>query len=259
MSSSKRNLRATDRLARRAIVQTLRRPPLVGPILILPTVVLIAFSGGGASAVQLPGFPDVPSFFDFELPGIITMSAALGGVSGALALAGDLEMTFMDRVLAAPLWRGVPVVGRLAGAAAVAVVACLWFFALGLIFGHWPSEGVVGPLVILALAALTSAAIASVIAIIAIRSRQSSVIQGFFPLMLFFLLLSSAFFPRHLLLEPARSIAAVNPLTAVADAMRDAWIGKLTVGATAGAAGAVAALGIAGAVGWGLALFEERR
>ncbi|HEX8054544.1 MAG TPA: ABC transporter permease [Thermoleophilaceae bacterium] len=259
MSGAKRNFRAGSRLARRATAQTLRRPPLVGPILILPTVVLIAFSGGGASAVDLPGFPEVPSFFDFELPGIVTMSAALAGVSGALALAGDLEMTFMDRVLAAPLWRGVPVVGRLAGSAALAVVSCVWFFTLGLIFGDWPSEGVLGLLVIAGLAALTAAAVASVIATIAIRTRQSSVIQGFFPLMLFFLLLSSAYFPRHLLHEPARTIAGFNPLTAVADAMRDAWIGELSVGATVGAAGAVAALALVGAVGWGLALVGTRR
>ena len=152
-----------------------------------------------------------------------------------------------------------PVLGRLAGAAALAVVACVWFFALGVIFGDWPSEGVIGLLVIAALAALTAAAFTSMIATVAIRARQSSVIQGFFPMTLFFLLMSSAFFPRDLLLEPAKSIAGVNPLTAVAETMRDAWIGNVTVGGVAGAAGAVVALGAVGSVGWGLALVEARR
>jgi ABC-2 type transport system permease protein len=259
VSRSRQHLLAIGLLGRRAAAQTLRRPPLVAPIIILPTVILVAFSGGGASAVALPSFPHVPSFFDFELPGILTLSATLAGMSGAIAMGVDMEGSFVDRVLAAPVWRGSFVIGRLMGIGLLGAVGAVWFIALGLVFGHWPSAGVVGLLAMIALAGVTGACVGSLIGSVAIRSRQASVVQGVFPLALFSLLLSSAFFPQRLLLEPTKAIASVNPLTAVANAMRHAWVGDLTLGRFGGAVGAMAAVAALGALLSARALEALRR
>jgi ABC-2 type transport system permease protein len=259
VSRSRQQLLAIGLLGRRAAAQALRRPPLVAPIVILPTVILVAFSGGGASALALPSFPDVPSFFDFELPGVLTLSASLAGMSGAIAMGVDMEGSFVDRVLAAPVWRGSFVIGRLLGIALLGVVGGVWFIAVGLVFGHWPPDGVVGPLAMIGLAAVTGACMGSLIGSVAIGSRQASVVQGVFPLVLFALLLSSAFFPQELLLEPAKSIASVNPLTVVADAMRDAWVDHLSLGTFAGAVAVMAAVAAVGAVLSGRALEALRR
>jgi ABC-2 type transport system permease protein len=56
---------------------------------------------------------------------------------------------------------------------------------------------------------------------IALKSGKASVVQGLFPLVFVILFLSTAFFPEQLLLEPARSVAAWNPLSFVVEAVRD--------------------------------------
>ena len=56
--------------------------------------------------------------------------------------------------------------------------------------------------------------------------------QGIFPLVFVILFLSSAYFPRDLLLEPAETIADWNPMSLIAEGMRDPIISGLSLGAT---------------------------
>ena len=55
---------------------------------------------------------------------------------------------------------------------------------------------------------------------IALRARNASTVQGIFPIVFVILFVSSAFFPRDLLSAPADVIAAYNPLSYIADGMR---------------------------------------
>ena len=105
-------------LGARSVKQTFRRPQLVAPIVIFPTLLLAVQTGGAGRAVDLPGFPEVDSFLDFMLAGAMIQSCLLAGNSGGIALAVDIEMGFTDRLLAAPISRFSIVLGRLAGTAA---------------------------------------------------------------------------------------------------------------------------------------------
>ena len=125
----------SPRSARRSVKQTFRRPQLVAPIVIFPTLLLAVQTGGAGRAVDLPGFPEVDSFLDFMLAGAMLQSCLLAGNTGGIALAVDLEMGFTDRLLAAPISRFSIVLGRLAGTAALGALTALWFIAIGLIFG----------------------------------------------------------------------------------------------------------------------------
>jgi ABC-type multidrug transport system permease subunit len=244
MSATGRTSLAARGLARRAVFQALRRPPLVAPVVILPTILLVAFSGGGQDATTLEGFPATPSFFDYELPGAIVMGSALAGISGGVAFAVDIRMGFVDRVLSSVPWRGAPSLACLSTTAFIALIASAWLLALGLIFGHPP--GVLNILLMLLLGVLTAAAMSTVMGALALRSGDPSVVSGFFPLGIFMILLSSAFFPRDLLLSPAKELAYVNPLTAVANAMRDAWLDQLDGDVALTATAALLAIAAAG-------------
>ena len=118
-------------LGRRSVRQTFRRPQLVAPLLIIPTLLLAVQSAGAGRAVDIPGFPPVESFFAFLLAGAMIQSALLAGNSGGIALAIDIEMGFTDRLLAAPIPRFAIVAGRLAGTAAIGAVTAVWFLAIG--------------------------------------------------------------------------------------------------------------------------------
>ena len=64
--------------------------------------------------------------------------------------------------------------------------------------------------------------------LIALRAKNASTVQGIFPLVFVVLFVSSAFFPRALLSHPADWFAAYNPLSYIADGMRDPIISSIS-------------------------------
>jgi ABC-2 type transport system permease protein len=130
----------------------------------------------------------------------------------------------------------------------------VWFLAIGLIGGAHVQGGVLGALALLVLLALAAMSFGGLGAAIALKSGRASVVQGIFPLVLVILFLSSAFFPRELMQEPARTVAAWNPLSLIADGLREPVISGLSASKLAIGLGGVAIVGVAGALlsAWGL-------
>jgi ABC-2 type transport system permease protein len=207
-------------LGARSIRQTFRRPQLMSPIIVFPTLLLVVQTGGAGAGIELPGFPPVESFLQFMLAGSMMQAMMLAGNSGGIAFAVDIEMGFTDRLFAAPIPRFAIVLGRLAGTAALGLLASLWFLAIGLIFGAHIEGGVPGALLAIALITTSALAVGGIGAAIALRTGSASVVQGLFPLVLVVLFLSSAFFPNDLMIQPAKAIAEYNPLSFVAEGVR---------------------------------------
>jgi ABC-2 type transport system permease protein len=218
------NVRVVRALGVRSIRQTFRRPQLMAPIIVFPTLLLAVQTGGAGSAVDLPGFPPVDSFLQFMLAGAILQSLMLAGNSGGIAMAVDIEMGFTDRLFVAPISRFAIVLGRLAGTAALGFVSAIWFLAIGLAFGAPIEEGVLGALAVLVLVGLSAAAFGGIGAAAALRTGSASVVQGFFPIIFVILFLSSAFFPQALMVEPAQTIAEYNPLSFLVEGLRAPFI-----------------------------------
>jgi ABC-2 type transport system permease protein len=215
-------------LGRRSVLQTFRRPQLAAPLLLFPTLLLAIQSAGVGRATELPGFPVVDSFLQFLLPAAMIQAAMFGGNAGGIALAVDIEMGFADRLLATPIPRFAIVAGRLAGTAVLGALTAVWFLLIGVIFGVPIVEGVPGALLMVALVTLSALAFGSIGAALALRTGSASIVQGTFPLVFVILFLSTAFFPEDLLVEPARTIAAYNPLSFVVDAVRDPVISSFS-------------------------------
>jgi ABC-2 type transport system permease protein len=250
------NLRVIAALGARAVKQTFRRPQLMAPIIVFPSLLLAIQTGGAGRGVDLPGFPHVNAFLDFVLAGAMIQSTLLAGNSGGIALAVDIEMGFTDRLLAAPISRFGMVLGRLAGTAVLSVLAGIWFLVIGLIFGVHINDGVPGAIVMLLLVALSGLAFGGIGAAVALRTGRASVVQGLFPLVFVILFLSSAFFPQDLLTGPAATIAQYNPLSFIVEGIRDPVISSVTWSVFGKAIGSLA---LVGAVGIGLSALALRR
>jgi ABC-2 type transport system permease protein len=234
------NLRVVAALGARSVKQTFRRPQLVSPIFIFPTLLLAVQTAGAGRAVDLPQFPQVHGFLDFMLAGAMMQSVLLAANSGGIALAVDIEMGFTDRLLAAPVPRFAIVLGRLAGTAALGAFSAAWFIAIGLIFGARIEQGVGGAILVIVLVTFSAVAFGGIGAAIALRTGKASVVQGLFPLVFVILFLSSAFFPVELILQPAKAVAQVNPISLIVDGVRDPVISTLTLPTLAQAAAAIA-------------------
>jgi ABC-2 type transport system permease protein len=242
------NIRVVAALGRRSVVQAFRRPQFLAPILVFPTLFLAVNTGGAGRAVDLPNFPQVHGFLDFQLAGAMLQSTMLAGVSGAIALAMDIEIGFIDRLVAAPISRASFVLGRLMATGVMGVLAGAWFLTIGLAFGAHIAGGVVGALVVIVLVGLNALAWGMVGAALALKSGRASTAQSIFPIVFVILFLSSAYFPRELLLEPARTIADWNPMSLIAESLREPVIDGLSVGATLKGLGGIAIVSAVGIV-----------
>ena len=246
MSSLAANARVVGALGARSIRQTFRRPQLISPIVVFPTLLLAVQTGGAGAGIQLPGFPPVQSFLQFMLAGSMMQSMMLAGNSGGIAFAVDIEMGFTDRLFSTPIPRFAIVLGRLAGTAALGLFAALWFLAIGLVFGAHIEGGIAGALLAMALITASALAVGGIGAAIALRTGSASVVQGLFPLVLVVLFLSSAFFPQNLMIEPARTIAEYNPLSFIVEGVRQPIISGIDASDTLAAVAAIAGIVLLG-------------
>jgi ABC-2 type transport system permease protein len=256
LASLRANLRVVGALGKRSVRQTFRRPQLVAPILVFPSLLLAVQTGGAAGALNLPGFPQVNGFLDFMLAGAMLQSCLLAGNTGGIALAVDLEMGFTDRLFSAPISRYSIVLGRLAGTAALGVLTSVWFIAVGLVFGVQFAQGLVGMALMVVFVALSAVVFGALSSAIALYTGQASVVQGLFPLIFVILFLSSAFFPAALMLEPAASLAEYNPISFIVEGIRDQVIGGVDAIVLAETVAAIAAIGL---LSFGLSALALRR
>jgi ABC-2 type transport system permease protein len=242
------NLRVTGALGRRSVLQAFRRPQFLAPILLFPSLFLAINVGGAGRAINLPSFPAVHGFLDFQLAGAMLQSTMLAGVSGAIALAMDIEIGFIDRLFAAPISRASLVLGRLVATGVLGLVSGIWFITVGLAFGAHIKGGPAGALVVILLVGLNAVAFGTIGAALALKSGNASTAQGIFPLVFVILFLSSAYFPRELLLEPAKTIADWNPMSMIAEGLRQPIVDGLTFQETLKGLGGIAIVGAIGTV-----------
>ncbi len=211
---------ATVALARRALRNSLRRPQFLAPLVLFPTLFLALNVGGLERTTDLPGFPRVDGFLDFQLAAAITQSLLLGGVSAGIAAALDIEGGFFDRLAAAPTPRIAIVLGRVLAGGVIAAAQVVYFLVLGLVFGAEIKGGALGILCVLAIGITAGTGFSALGVMLALRAKNASTVQGIFPLVFVILFVSSAFFPADLLSSPADVIAAYNPLSYIAEGMR---------------------------------------
>jgi len=240
-------LRVSVALARRATRNLLRRPQFLAPLVIFPSLFLAVNVGGLHRTTELPGFPPVHGFLDFQLAAALTQSLLLGGISQGIAAALEIEGGFFDRLAAAPIPRLAIVLGRLGAAAVIASVQVVYFLGLGLVFGAHIAGGVGGALSTLAIGVVAGVGFAALGIAIALRTRSAATLQGIFPLVFVILFLSSAFFPRTLMESPIDAVAQYNPLSYIANGMRTPIIDSVQAapvleGLAAGAGVALAAV-----------------
>jgi ABC-2 type transport system permease protein len=234
--------RASLALARRALRNAFRRPQYLAPLGIFPSLFLAVNVGGLHRTTELPGFDQVNGFLDFQLAAAITQSVLIGGVTAGIATALEIEGGFFDRLIAAPIPRVSLIFGRLLATAVLAALQACWFLAIGLIFGAEIVSGVPGALLVVAIASCAGVGFAAIGMVLAFRAKNASIVQGIFPIVFVILFVSSAFFPRDLLRAPADWLADYNPLSYIAEGMRDPIISSISADAVA--YGFAAALGV---------------
>lgn len=220
-------------MSQRAVLALWRQPAVVVPSLVFPLFFAALGASSFSRAIELPGFPPVRSFLDFALAGTIVQGILFGSITGATALATDIENGFFDRLLASPTSRISILIGRLAGGMAYGAAQTLFFIAVLLPFGLVIESGPIGVLVMVLGGVLTALAVGALMSAMAIRTGSSEAVQGSFPLLFVLLFFSSAFFPRQTMSGIYGTLADLNPISYLIEGFRDLTIDGLTASAVA--------------------------
>lgn len=242
--------RVVSALAARGLRIQMRRAQFLIPAFLLPLVLLAVIASGTSAATSLRGFPDTGAYIGFVVAGTLMQGALLGGITAGISVASDIEGGFFDRLLAAPVHRVSLVLGRVCGTAVLGALQATLFLAVAFGFGARYEGGVLGVLVAILLASVTSAATAGIGAAIALRTGSLSLLQNLFPFVFVLLFTAPAFFPRDLLDPALRDVARFNPLTYIVEGIRaalhddralgDPWLGLAAAFAFAAFATALA-------------------
>ncbi len=217
-------------LARRSVVRQTRQPANVVAPVIFPLGLLAVNSGGLQAATLIPGFP-TDRFVAFALAIPFLQGALFATMNAGTDLARDIQTGFLNRLSLTPL-RGVGLVaGQLAGVSVVALIQSIVYVAVGYAVGVDPKSGPLGVVVLLTLAVVIAIGFGAVGIFMALRTGSGESVQGLFPVLFVFLLISSMNFPRNLIeADWFRWAANVNPVSYLIEGVRsliiEGWNGE---------------------------------
>lgn len=226
---------------------TLRQPAWVGISLVQPVIWLLLFGALFKRVVDIPGFAG-GSYIEFLTPGVVVMIAISSAGWTGMAFIEDIDRGVMDRFLVSPIWRGALNAGSVLQSVISIAVQSLIVIGLALAVGARFDGGVAGILVLVAIAGLLAAAVASFSNAIGVLARQRETLIGLVTMVTLPLtFLSSALMQASLLPSWVRWAARFNPVNWAAEAGRSAVGGDTDWGLVGSRLGLLALLAVVAA------------
>ncbi|MGA2009446.1 MAG: ABC transporter permease [Solirubrobacteraceae bacterium] len=229
-------IRQTWQVYLRGVRVLRRQPAYLGMTLSQPIIWLLLFGALFKSVADIPGFHG--SYINFLTPGVVVMLAVFSAGWSGMGFVEDINSGVMDRMLASPVWRGALNAGTVAYGAFTVVIQTVLIVLLALILGADFKGGVIGVLVLILVAALLAAAVASLSNGVGLLARQRETVIGavtFVQLPLTFL--SAALMQQSLLPAWIRTVARFNPVSWAVDAGRSAAMERANWGLVASRVG----------------------
>jgi ABC-2 type transport system permease protein len=200
-------------------------PSLLLPSLIFPLFFFTAFAGGLSQVAQVPGFDYEPGYTTFQFAFVLLQSAAFGGVFTGFGIARDFERGIGRRLLlAAPNRTGI-VLGYALAAAGRWGFTAIVLTVVALVAGMEVFGGALDVVGLYTLALLVNVAGVLWAAGVALRFRTMQagpVMQMPVFLILFF---APVYVPLDLLTGWIETVATINPITYVLEAVRSMLAG----------------------------------
>jgi len=217
-------------IAWRSVRRTVRQPANVIAPLTFPILLLAINSSGLRAATHIPGFP-TDSFVSFFLPFAFIQGALFAAMTAGTDLARDIDTGFLNRLALTPLRSTGLLAGQLGGAMAQAFVQALVYLGVGLALGVRFASGLDGIVVLVMLALAIGAAWGAVGIWIALRTGSGEAVQSQFPILFFFIIISSMNLPRNLIeADWFRTAATINPVSYMIEGLRsliiEGWDGQ---------------------------------
>jgi ABC-2 type transport system permease protein len=207
-------------VAKRNLIKIRRVPEILMWALMSPIMFVVLFAYVFGSSIQIPGM----SYREFLIAGIFTQTVIFGSTFTGAGLAEDMTKGIIDRFRSLPMSRSAVLVGRTASDIVYNSASMLVMTITGLIVG-WRIrtsllEAIGGFLLLL----LFAYAISWIMAFVGLRVASVEVVNNASFMFIFpMTFVADTFVRSELLPEPLRTFAQWNPVSAVAQAVREAF------------------------------------
>jgi ABC-2 type transport system permease protein len=213
-------MKETALLARRAVREVWRLPAATLPAVFIPVFFMVV-NIGQVNRI----FPSSTPFLQgqhyvaFQVP--VSLVFAVSSATSGLAMVTDIDIGYLDKLLAAPIRRTAIVWGRLAADLVRGVAVSALVLIVGLLFGARVRSGVPGVVLLVVLTALWGVAYAGIAMAIALKTKNVQTTNASFIIFFPLLFLTPNFVPLELLAGPLRTVARLNPVSYVITGLRD--------------------------------------
>ena len=219
-------LRHTGYMTATHMRQLWRQPWWIAVSLVQPVIWLLLFGALFQSVADLPGFGS-DDYIVYLAPGIVIMTAFISAGWTGMGLLEDLDRGVTDRLLTSPISRPALLAGRVTQQTITMIIQSLIMVGIALLAGASFSNGVLGVLGLIAIAALISAGFASLsLGFAMVARKEETLIATLTFLQLPLSFISSTLMRPELMPGWMESAANFNPVEWAVEAGRAAALGE---------------------------------
>ena len=214
-------------VCRRGVLRIVSRPALLLPIIMMPVVMLVSFTGAFSSLTRIEGYGS-ENIYDWMAPYVALQGSVFAGVFAAGSTAEDLESGFFDRLLLAPGGRVSLLIGTVWISAIRSFFPTMAVLLVALIGGLDLSGGVLAVLFLFFSSALLSSAFClfSLTIVYRMRTIRSLMIVQLGAFSFFFLTIGQV--PLDFMTGWLRDVARINPATNILRFARQGFLEGIT-------------------------------
>lgn len=203
------------------LTHLVRQPSTFAWQLGFPIVMVLLFVYVFGSAMDVSGQGAGEGYLDYAMPGMFTLTMAFGFMNTAFAVAMTKEKGFIDRFRSMPMASSAVVTGRGVADIIHATVDLMILVVIALVLGWRPGGSLGDTLAAFALLLWLRLALIFVGIHLGLLVKNSEMAGNLFALAFPFGMLSSVFSPPDLMPGWLGAIAAWNPVSSTAGAIRE--------------------------------------
>ena len=207
-------------IAKRNLIKTKRMPDVLVWTTMSPIMFVLLFAYIFGNSIEIPG----TNYREFLIAGIFAQNIIFGASFTGVAIADDMQKGVIDRFRSLPMSRSAVLVGRTASDVVNNAIAITVMSVTGLIVGWRVRTNVVQALGGFLLLLLFAYAISWVLAWVGLKVKSVEVVNNASFMFIFpMTFIANTFVPSQNLPSVLRTIAEWNPVSAVAQAAREAF------------------------------------
>jgi ABC-2 type transport system permease protein len=207
-------------VAKRNLIKIKRVPDILVWTTMSPIMFVLLFGLVFGSSIHIPGV----SYREFLIAGIFAQTVIFGSTFTGVGLADDMTKGVIDRFRSLPMARSAVLVGRTASDIVYNSISIAVMSLAGLAVGWRVRTGVLPAVRGFAILLLFAYAISWIMAWVGLKARAVEVVQNASFMFIFpITFVANTFVRSDLLPGPLRVFADWNPVSAVAQAVREAF------------------------------------